>query len=364
MKEKLKILWICVTLTILIFSLSGCGNQTQENTIVEKHVENTENNIRNEIIEEQNLVKNGRYDIIVEEQNEELPDEDIYLEIYDGELKLVDGYARITQIGAFEEEGNKIVGTYNEIEYFDQNTNSMSKKEINDELEFEILEEGILKDNKGFGKIFETTLYQGETYKLSQEYGNSDDWEELYLGYIKNNLKESEDALEEEGLLQPFIGLIDLNFDDVPELLYYDAVEFINTGDMYANVYTIENGKVTYKTQIAIRRDERFLKLSNSKLIIHYEGDNEPDFSNLKIIENLQGKTISTYKGKHSIWLDDKAQGNSETMSEAEYNQILIQYFDNSDLEPEILKTYTLMEHYSDEEKEEIFTKAVEEYRK
>lgn len=363
MKQKFIILIIVAILTMTLFILSGCGNGKQENTVVEEQVENMQNSIENEVVEEENAIKNGKYDIVAGEQNEELPDENIYLEIYDGELKLVDGFAQITQVGTFKIEGNKLVGTYNEVEYLDQSTGSMTKKEISDELEFEILENGTLKDNTGFGKTFDKTLYQGETYKLSEEYGNSNNWEELYLAFIKNDLKESDNALEEEGLLGPFIGLIDLNFDDVPELLYYDAEDFINAGDMYTYVYTIEKGKVTYKTKIAIRREERFLKLPNSKLIIHYDEYNEPNDSYLKIIENLQGKTISTYNGNHSVWIEDQAQGESQTMTEAKYNQILIEYFDNSDSEPEILKSYTLMEAYSDEKKTQIFETAVEEYK-
>ena len=197
---------------------------------------------------------------------------------------------------------------------------------------------------------------------MSQEYGDTRTWEELYLSFIKNNLKENENALEEEGLLGPFIALIDLNFDDIPELLYYDAEDFINAGDMYTNVYTIEDGNVIYKTKIAIRREERFLKLNNSKIIIHYDENNEPNIDHLKIIENLQGKTISTYNGTHSVWLEDKTGENNQTMTEAEYNQLLIEYFDNIDSEPEVIKSYTLMEDYTDEQKTDIVETAVEEY--
>ena len=84
-------------------------------------------------------------------------------------MTLVDGYARITQIGTFEIKNNKLVGKYGKIKYFDQNTNSMLEKEINEELEFEILEDGILKDNIGFGIMFGETLYKGEVYKLEIE---------------------------------------------------------------------------------------------------------------------------------------------------------------------------------------------------
>ena len=346
---------IFVLLLILVVMLTGFGNKAQENTVVENQVENEE-------AVEESPIKNGKYEIVVAEQNEELPDEDIYIEINNGDLKLVDGFARLTQVGTFKIENNKLVGKYNEIEYFDQSTNNITKKEISDEIEFEILEGDILKDNIGFGKIFGQTLYQGETYKLSQEYGDTRTWEELYLSFIKNNLKESENALEEEGLLGPFIALIDLNFDDIPELLYYDAEDFINAGDMYTNVYTIEDGNVIYKTKIAIRREERFLKLNNSKIIIHYDENNEPNIDHLKIIENLQGKTISTYNGTHSVWLEDKTGENNQTMTEAEYNQLLIEYFDNIDSEPEVIKSYTLMKDYTDEQKTNIFETAVEEY--
>lgn len=362
-KEKLFNLVLTLVLFATLLVLTGCGQKNEEQVVEE----NTQNNTaKNEVVEEkeESPIKNGRYDMLVENQDEELPDEDIYLEINDNNITLVDGFAQITQKGTFEIKDNKLIGTYNEVEYFDQSTADMTTKDINDKIEFEILEDGSLKDNIGFGMTFDKTLYQGETYKLSQEYGDSTDWEQLYLDFVKNDLKEDEGAIEDDPLIGPFIALIDLNFDDIPELLYYDAKEFINAGDKYTHVYTIENGKVVLKTTIAIRDNEKFVKIPNGKLVVHYENSSdEPDYNNLKIIEDLQGKTISTYKGTHSVWLEDKAEGNSQTMTETEYNQILTKYFNNDDIEPEVLKTYTLMEDYTDEQKTNIFEIAVEEYK-
>ncbi len=359
-KEKLFNLVLTLVLFATLLVLTGCGQKTEEQVVEE----NTQNNtVENEVVEE-SPIKNGKYDMVVENQDEELPDEDIYLEINDNNITLVDGFAQITQKGTFEIKDNKLIGTYNEVEYFDQNTADMTTKDINDELEFEILEDGSLKDNIGFGMTFDKTLYQGETYKLSQEYGDSTDWEQLYLDFVKNDLKEDEGAIEDDPLIGPFIALIDLNFDDVPELLYYDAEDFVNAGDMYTHVYTIENGKVVEKTTIAIRQGEKFVKIPDEKLVVHYDKDSvEPDYNYFKIIENLQGKTIATVKGKHSIWLEDKAGANDQTMTEQEYNKLLNEYFDNSNIEPEVLKTYTLMEDYTDEQKTNIFETAVEEYK-
>ena len=358
MKRRILYFLLMIILLISLLFVTGCGQKNEE-----QNQENIQNTVVEEIVEEpESPIKNGKYDVIIVYEDETLPDENTYLEIYDSEITLVDEFAQITQKGTFEIKDNKLVGTYNEVEYFDHSTGDYTKKDISDELEFEILDNDTLKDNLGFGKSFDNILNQGYSYKLSQEYGDSSDWKEMYLSFIKNDLKQSDSATEGDMLLEPFIGLIDLNFDNVPELLYYDAEDFINAGDMYTNVYTIENGKVTYKTKISIRRDEKFCKLPDNKVIIHYDGDGEPDYSHLKIIEDLQGKTISTYNGTHSIWLEDKANGNSQTMTEAEYNQILVEYFDNSDAEPEVLKTYALIEDYSDDQKTEIFETAVEEY--
>lgn len=171
--KKLKSIYIVVTLITMMLILTGCRNNTQEeNRIIEgNQVENIQNNIaENEVIEEEkSSIKNGKYKMVVQNQSEEVPEEVIYVDIYNGELKLIDVYARITQAGTYEIEGNKLIGKYNEITYFDQNTNSMLEKEISNELEFEILEDGTLKDNIGFGIIFGEPLYKGEVYKLEIE---------------------------------------------------------------------------------------------------------------------------------------------------------------------------------------------------
>ena len=163
--------YIVVILIIMMTILTGCENVTQKKskTIEENKVENIQNNNipNNEVEEEEKAtLKNGKYKMVVQNQNEEIPEEVIYVDIYNGELKLIDVYARITQAGNYEIVGNKLIGQYNEITYFDQNTDNMTSKEINDKIEFEIINEETIKDNKGFGKMFNNILYQGETYKL------------------------------------------------------------------------------------------------------------------------------------------------------------------------------------------------------
>lgn len=166
-----KKIYIVVILIIMMTILTGCENVTQKKskTIEENKVENVQNNNipNNEVEEEEKAtLKNGKYKMVVQNQNEEIPEEVIYVDIYNGELKLIDVYARITQAGNYEIVGNKLIGQYNEITYFDQNTDNMTSKEINDKIEFEIINEETIKDNKGFGKMFNNILYQGETYKL------------------------------------------------------------------------------------------------------------------------------------------------------------------------------------------------------
>ena len=169
MKKSIKSIVMIIVLFILLVFLVGCENRNQENTVVEEQSNSINNNLESKVAEEKINIEEGKYKIVEENQSEELPKEDIYLEINANELTLVDRYARITQIGTFEIRNNKLVGKYNEIEYFDQNTNSMLEKEISNELEFEILEDGTLKDNIGFGIIFGEPLYKGEVYKLEIE---------------------------------------------------------------------------------------------------------------------------------------------------------------------------------------------------
>ena len=53
-----------VLLLILVVMLTGFGNKAQENTVVENQVENEE-------AVEESPIKNGKYEIVVAEQNEE-----------------------------------------------------------------------------------------------------------------------------------------------------------------------------------------------------------------------------------------------------------------------------------------------------
>ena len=166
MKRRILYFLLMIILLISLLFVTGCGQKNEE-----QNQENIQNTVVEEIVEEpESPIKNGKYDVIIVYEDETLPDENTYLEIYDSEITLVDEFAQITQKGTFEIKDNKLVGTYNEVEYFDQSTSDITKKDINDKLEFEILEDGTLKDNVGFGRTFDKTLYQGETYKLSQEY--------------------------------------------------------------------------------------------------------------------------------------------------------------------------------------------------
>lgn len=76
-KEKIFNFVLVLILFVTLIVLTGCGQKNEEQV-----VENTQNNmVENEVVEE-SPIKNGKYEMVIESV-EELPDEDIYLEIYE-----------------------------------------------------------------------------------------------------------------------------------------------------------------------------------------------------------------------------------------------------------------------------------------
>lgn len=357
MKRKIISIILLVTISFCIFMLAGCGESKDEQNTPSEEQNNAEQ-------VEESPIKNGQYNKVLTEEDISLAEGDLYLEIYDNNITIVDNFAPITQKGTFEIVDNKLVGTYTTSEYLDQSTGYMAEKNINEKFEFEILEDGSLKDNIGFGQSFGKNLFKDATYKLYLEYKDISQWKEIYLDFAKKELIESDVAYEGETLLSPFIALIDLNFDNIPELLYYNAENYINAGDMDTYVYTIENGKVVYKTTIAIRRNEKFVKIDkdNEKLIVYYDDDNMPTKERIKVIEDLTAKTLDGYAGSYTMNIEDKNGYSYKEITEEEFNSYISKYFNNTDITPETLKTFELMEDYTDEQKDSIFGAAVEEY--
>ena len=169
MKKGMKIWGVITLFAIILLSLTACNEETiePENVTAETEINNVTETIPEE---EKTTIKNGQYNMDVTEEDISLVDEDIYIEIRDNQLTLVDGFAAMTQIGTFEIKDNKLVGTYHTIEYFDQSTAEMTTKSINDALEFEIVNENTLKDNIGFALSLDKTLYKDKIYRLDNEF--------------------------------------------------------------------------------------------------------------------------------------------------------------------------------------------------
>ena len=169
MKKGMKIWGVITLFAIILLSLTACNEETiePENVTAETEINNVTETIPEE---EKTTIKNGQYNMDVTEEDISLVDEDIYIEIRDNQLTLVDGFAAMTQIGTFEIKDNKLVGTYHTIEYFDQSTAEMTTKSINDALEFEIVNENTLKDNIGFALSLDKTLYKDKIYRLANEF--------------------------------------------------------------------------------------------------------------------------------------------------------------------------------------------------
>ena len=169
MKKGMKIWGVITLFAIILLSLTACNEETiePENVTTEPEINNVTETVSEE---EETTIKNGQYNMDVTEEDISLVDEDIYIEIRDNQLTLVDGFAAMTQIGTFEIKDNKLVGTYHTIEYFDQSTAEMTTKSINDALEFEIVNENTLKDNIGFALSLDKTLYKDKIYRLANEF--------------------------------------------------------------------------------------------------------------------------------------------------------------------------------------------------
>lgn len=360
-RKSISTILILIIIFILV-SLTGCGNakDTQNDNLSEETIE--QNNI--ETVENKSPIKYGQYNKELTEDDIAFGEGDIYIEIYENNITLVDNFAPIIQKGTFEIKDNKLIGTYTSAEYLNQSTGNMDTKSINEKFEFEILEDGSLKDNIGFGESFGNNWFKGAKYNLYLEYKDVSQWKDIYTEFAKKELKEADGAYEGETLLSPFVALIDLNFDDIPELLYYDASSYANVGDMDTYVYTIENGKVVYKTKIPIRRDEKFVKIDKDgmKLIVYYDDDNPPTNQNMNYIEDLTNKTLSGYASNYTLGIENENGFSQKNISEEEFNNISSKYFNNTDIIPETLKTYEFMEVYTDEQKTNIFETAAEEY--
>ena len=335
--------------------LTGCGNEIENN---EESVENSINTINEQ--KQESIIKNGIYNMTLTDEDISFVEGDIYLEIIDNKITMYNNFAQIVQEGTFEINDNKLTGTYTKIRYLDhQNGGKETEKTINDELSFNIIEDGILKDNLGFGKSIGNNLFEGRTYKLEREYKENASWKDIYLDFVLYDLPESINAEDNDNYQTPFIGLIDLNFDNIPELLYYDGEDFADYGGKTTSLYTIENGKVVYKDEMIITENEKFLKVNNQYIIYYSDVYYEPsgEFINKDIIDGLKIINISR--------VSDDYYYNSEKISSDEFNEYLDKYCGdintNNSIE-ETLESKRIMNSYSKEEKTNIFNELANKF--
>lgn len=343
---------ISIIFIVLLLLLTGCSNKTEntENS-VENSIENSINTINEQ--EQESIIKNGIYNMTLTDEDISLTEGDIYIEIIDSKISIFNNFAQIVQEGTFEINNSKLIGTYTKIKYLDhQNGGKVAEKTINDELSFNILEDGTLKDNLGFGKSIGNNLMEGRTYKLEREYKENASWKDIYLDFVLYDLPESINAVDNNKYRTPFIALIDLNFDNTPELLYYDGEDYANYGGKTTLLYTIENGKVVYKDEMIITQNEKFLKVNNQYIIYYSDVYNEPsgEFINQDIIEELKIINISR--------VSDNYYYNNGKISSDEFNEYLNKYCNNVNIEnsiEETLESKNIMNSYSKEEKTNIF---------
>ena len=153
--------------------------------------------------------------------------------------------------------------------------------------------------------------------------------------------------------------MIDLNFDNIPELLYYDGEDFADYGGKTTSLYTIENGKVVYKDEMIITENEKFLKVNNQYIIYYSDVYYEPsgEFINKDIIDGLKIINISR--------VSDDYYYNSEKISSDEFNEYLDKYCGdintNNSIE-ETLESKRIMNSYSKEEKTNIFNELANKF--
>lgn len=182
MRKLLKYVFSIFFIGVILITLSGCDKQKEGGN---KNRNNNENNIAGEVetfsneVENKNsettsnsiVVKDGLYDMVLRAEDVELSAGDICLEITGNMITIGDGFAGAAEQGTYEVRGNKIVGYYTKITYIDHsNGGNMTEESISEEFDFDILEDGSLRDNYGYGLKSGQKNFQGRIYRLVEEY--------------------------------------------------------------------------------------------------------------------------------------------------------------------------------------------------
>lgn len=156
MKLKGLILVIAVIVFSILATLTGCD-------------EKSKNNETNDDIEqtEQIKMKAGIYGYVATGE-EGLYDGDVSITLEDdGTIAVYDAFAGLGQIGTYKIEGNKIVGIYTTATFIDHTNGGDTTKEINDDFEFEIIDEETIKDITGYGGSVDHVMMEGALYKYN-----------------------------------------------------------------------------------------------------------------------------------------------------------------------------------------------------
>ena len=162
MKLKGLILVAAVIIFSILATLTGCNEKAQNN-------ENQKKEEQTEQVVEQTELQTGLYEYVAITEDDGLYDGAIGITLEDdGTIMLYDGFASLCQIGTYTVEGNKITGTYTEAIYTDHaNGGAEARKEINDEFEFEIINDETIRDLIGYGASFDNIMMQNAVYKYS-----------------------------------------------------------------------------------------------------------------------------------------------------------------------------------------------------
>ncbi len=157
---KKKILWIVIIslvvvvvgISLIVFLISQ--GKSQENLGQES--ENTET------LE----IKEGKY--LIEANSEDIQmgiESEATVELNDGVIEVSDD--SIYQIGEYQIEGDRIKGFYTEISYLDHSRGgATTKKAIQEKFEYEILEDGSIRDLTGYGSYLDKNFHKGDVYTI------------------------------------------------------------------------------------------------------------------------------------------------------------------------------------------------------
>ncbi len=192
MKKYFKLIMIILLAGSLVFTFSGCNDDDDDDDYERKSKNKNDVNVINKVDDNNNetntsnvnsntnsvetpvssaTVKDGIYYMVLKSDDVELSAGDVCLEIKNGKISIGDGISGTAETGTYEIKGNNIVGYYDTIKYIDHaNGGEMAEDSTSEEFDFDILEDGSLRDNYGYGSYFGNKVFAGRIYRLVTEY--------------------------------------------------------------------------------------------------------------------------------------------------------------------------------------------------